>query len=70
MSAPGGVERFFDLGQVATLLGGYLDVIGGMLEFVMLFCITGAGHFSANAERKRTQKSFNDGRDICDWGNN
>lgn len=57
--------KFFDLGPTATLLGGYLDIIGGLLEFIMLAYMTATGVFSANANKTKIQRSFKIMAGIC-----
>ncbi len=61
----GGSTQFFDLGPTATLLGGYLDIVGGVLEFVMLAYMARTGHFSANVNRLRARRSFKIMAGIC-----
>ncbi len=50
--------KFFDLGPTAVLLGGYLDIIGGGLQFIMLGYMTFTGHFSSNIDKARARRSF------------
>ena len=57
--------KFFDLGPTATLLGGYLDIIGGLLEFIMLIHMTLTGVFSANADKTNAKRSFKIMTSIC-----
>lgn len=60
-----GDTQFFDLGPTATLVGGYLDIVGGLLEFVMLAYMTIAGHFSAKADIQKARNSFKIMAGIC-----
>ena len=60
-----GTNGFFDLGPTAALLGGYLDIIGGVLEFLMLGYMMATRQFSANAERAKVHRSFKTMAWIC-----
>jgi hypothetical protein len=47
------------------MIGGYLDIIGGGLEFVMIGYMITKGVFSANADRARNRRLFTYMAGIC-----
>lgn len=59
------VSKFFDLGPTATLVGGYLDIIGGTLQFVMLGIMVSKGVFSEGADKIQSQRLFKIMAGIC-----
>ncbi|MFC1754609.1 hypothetical protein ACFL96_14630 [Thermoproteota archaeon] len=56
---------FFDLGPTAAIFGGYLDIIGGLLEFIMIVYMISIGIFSGNANTDKSIKSFKIMAGIC-----
>lgn len=51
-------STFFDLGLTATLLGGYLDIIGGTFQFIILGIMVSKGVFSEDADKIQSQRLF------------
>jgi len=57
--------KFFDLGPTATLVGGYLDIVGGVLEGIFLVYMFRTGVFSSNVDKKKAQRAFKLMAGIC-----
>ena len=51
-------DKFWDLGPVANFIGGGLDIIGGLAQFIILVNMTRSRYFSANANKERARKTF------------
>lgn len=57
--------KFFDLGSTAATIGGFLDIIGGGLEFAMIGYMFTQGVFSSNADRAKNRRLFMYMAGIC-----
>src|SRR3972149_1762021 len=51
-------DKFWDLGPIANFVGGGLDIIGGLAQFIILVNMTRNRYFSANASRERRRRAF------------
>jgi len=60
-----GTTPFFDLGSTASLFGGYLDIVGGLLEFIMISYMIMTGIFSENIDINKARKSYKIMACIC-----
>jgi hypothetical protein len=52
------MDPFWDLGAPWKEIGGYLDILGGFLQFIWLSYMFKERYFTKDAEREKIQKSY------------